>query len=465
MTSRESTSAVRCGHLDLVCKGSFVGRATFDLSDEIEIRKYSWGLTSDGYVAMHAPKGRTAVLKMHQLIMGAAPEKHGIDHINGNRLDNRWCNLRFVTAAQNSQNKPKKSGLTSRWTGVSAFRGRWRSQCGTEVIGMFETELAAAWAYDQVALRKYGPGARLNGVSEPAQSAPLPKRSRACPHPGVNWVDSKWRVLFAVDGQRRYFGTHDDLDTAVSIATREMAVITAEKLSKHSMKPITRNSSGQAVIRTKQDDEFIVDDNRWHELTFLTGWYKNSHGYAASSSSKIRTLMHRHIMEAAEGQIIDHVNGNRADNRECNLRIATSTTNSHNRKKKENASSQYKGVRYTSKHRWEATCRANGVQEYLGSYATEEVAAWAYDQRVREIHGMNASCNNVPEPDEFIWANKRAVRKTLDLPEEYLIEDTTKTRSESLSADNRDSDASSRKLKRKRDETEEVCNSRQCMRT
>ena len=47
-----------------------------------------------------------------------------IDHINGNREDNRFCNLRNVTYTENSRNLPKQSNNTSGITGVS-----WRSSC------------------------------------------------------------------------------------------------------------------------------------------------------------------------------------------------------------------------------------------------------------------------------------------------------------------------------------------------
>jgi hypothetical protein len=43
--------------------------------------------------------------KMHHVIMGNPPEGLMIDHINGNGLDNRKCNLRFVTNRENCQNK------------------------------------------------------------------------------------------------------------------------------------------------------------------------------------------------------------------------------------------------------------------------------------------------------------------------------------------------------------------------
>tara|TARA_R110002073_G_scaffold83808_1_gene199674 strand:+ start:1093 stop:1494 length:402 start_codon:yes stop_codon:yes gene_type:complete len=44
-------------------------------------------------------------LQLHHLIMGKPSSGMVIDHINGNGLDNRKCNLRFVTPSQNQQNR------------------------------------------------------------------------------------------------------------------------------------------------------------------------------------------------------------------------------------------------------------------------------------------------------------------------------------------------------------------------
>jgi hypothetical protein len=59
---------------------------------------------------------------------GEWPTQH-IDHINGNKQDNRFCNLRQVSRHGNLQNirkatKASKSGFL----GVSAHQGKWRAQ-------------------------------------------------------------------------------------------------------------------------------------------------------------------------------------------------------------------------------------------------------------------------------------------------------------------------------------------------
>ena len=75
-----------------------------------------------------------------------------IDHINGDRRDNRLANLREVTNAQNAQNKRKaRSDNVSGLMGVRRMGGKWQARIMTNgkstCIGVFETAEAASLAY------------------------------------------------------------------------------------------------------------------------------------------------------------------------------------------------------------------------------------------------------------------------------------------------------------------------------
>jgi len=93
-----------------------------------------------------------------------------VDHINGNTLDCRRLNLRLCTHKQNLANQKKQSGRSSQFKGVSfsKSRGKWEAYIKTDGkkkhLGRFDTEEAAAYAYDLEAFRLFGWFAKLNGV-------------------------------------------------------------------------------------------------------------------------------------------------------------------------------------------------------------------------------------------------------------------------------------------------------------
>ena len=84
---------------------------------------------------------------------------------------------------------------------------------------------------------------------------------------------------------------------------------------------------------------------------------------------------------------IDHINGNRSDNRIENLRVATKSENQQNRKKaaRINKSSGLIGV--TARHNgWQARIQINGKPKHIGLFQTPEEAHLAYLRAKKELH-------------------------------------------------------------------------------
>jgi HNH endonuclease len=79
-----------------------------------------------------------------------------VDHINGNPADNRWCNLRLATKAQNNANKKS----SAKWKGIwfNPKTKKWRAQCGggKYYVGEFDCPVAAHLAYQVEAAKRYG---------------------------------------------------------------------------------------------------------------------------------------------------------------------------------------------------------------------------------------------------------------------------------------------------------------------
>lgn len=94
-------------------------------------------------------------------INNTAPPKE-IDHINGDKLDNRAVNLRSATRGGNCQNTRIRKDNLSGARGVSwnSRTGKWRARCSVEkrehLIGSFNTKDEAARAYEAFARDAFG---------------------------------------------------------------------------------------------------------------------------------------------------------------------------------------------------------------------------------------------------------------------------------------------------------------------
>jgi hypothetical protein len=132
--------------------------------------KKKWGISQDGYVTGTITErvGRYRSVYLHRLIMGLDfGDKRTVDHMNGNKLDNRNGNLRIATQSQNCGNgKIRKFKKTSRFKGVYRNKYGWVAQITKDYkikyIGRFETEVDAAKAYDICATKLFGGFAHLN---------------------------------------------------------------------------------------------------------------------------------------------------------------------------------------------------------------------------------------------------------------------------------------------------------------
>ncbi len=127
-------------------------------------------------------------------------------------------------------------------------------------------------------------------------------------------------------------------------------------------------------------------------------------GYLAVLIEKQLCYLHRLAIVAVTGDQpngqVDHINGNRLDNRWCNLRVCVANRQQWNMKKRKDGSSRFKGVTWNKEiQRWRANLRVNGKVIYGGVHTNEEAAARRYDDLARRYFGQFA-CVNFPREGE-----------------------------------------------------------------
>lgn len=131
-------------------------------------------VTKDGYIDVEYRKVRYPAQRIAFALMVGRWPKTFMDHINHNRADNRWSNLREASKAENSRNRlgtVKRSG----YKGVSfhkasgTYHARIKKDRRTQFLGRFADPRTAALAYNQAAIRLHGPFACLNVLGVPGE--------------------------------------------------------------------------------------------------------------------------------------------------------------------------------------------------------------------------------------------------------------------------------------------------------
>lgn len=142
----------------------------FDECDRDLINSYSWNISEWGYIqcckyiCVRNSKNINEAVILHRKIaerLGMDLNKQ-IDHINGNKLDNRRCNLREATHQQNNFNKPRLKRNTPGFKGVSYRKDidKYRAYISVNYkqisLGCFDTPEEAHQAYCNAAKKYHG---------------------------------------------------------------------------------------------------------------------------------------------------------------------------------------------------------------------------------------------------------------------------------------------------------------------
>lgn len=150
--------------------------------------------------------------------------------------------------------------------------------------------------------------------------------------------------------------------------------------------PVYRKRKVYAYALIDDSDEQDLSQFRWHCSQDKTVFrFVNR-----PCESIVKEYLHRRIVSPAQGLSVDHIDGDRFNNRRSNLRACLIHHNNWNKGKSPRNTSGYKGV-YWSRGLWQAEIRANGRKYYLGRYSTPETAHKAYRDACLRLHGEYAN--------------------------------------------------------------------------
>lgn len=146
------------------------------------------------------------------------------------------------------------------------------------------------------------------------------------------------------------------------------------------------------TLYDNKGEPFLIDVEDF-ERVGLHKWQSMPRGYLRRTAKKKgqpdRTvLLHRIVMNAPEGADVDHVNGDRRDNRKANLRLCTRSQNLGNQGAQKRNALGIKGVSRCSRSgMYVAFIQCGDTKKNLGRFQTPEEAHDAYCKAAKSLFG------------------------------------------------------------------------------
>ncbi len=153
---------------------------------------------------------------------------------------------------------------------------------------------------------------------------------------------------------------------------------------------------GKFAIVDAEDYSFL---SRWK-------WQHSNNGYALRTTNvggrvknggkRVTILMHRLILQPPDGMVVDHINGNKLDNRRENIRISSQSENCQSRRMAKNNTSGFKGVSWGERSKkWLSYITIKGKLKLLGEFKDPISAAIAYNMAARFYFKEYALLNKI----------------------------------------------------------------------
>lgn len=163
--------------------------------------------------------------------------------------------------------------------------------------------------------------------------------------------------------------------------------------SNSKMKSILSDDGLYFECFTKKGEAFFIDASDY-EVIKKHSWYISKRGYVTTNIKRKATPMHKILLGENKGFDVDHISGNKLDNRRSNLRICTHQQNMFNQKIRSTNKTGFIGVSLIKKiGKYEAYIHHNGRKKYLGIYKNPIEAAIERDKEAIKIFGKFARLN------------------------------------------------------------------------
>jgi len=152
-------------------------------------------------------------------------------------------------------------------------------------------------------------------------------------------------------------------------------------------------TQGQVALIDDWNLERVSQYKWWAQKDRRTGMF-----YAVTKLGRQTVFLHNIIMNPPPDMEVDHIDHDRLNCHEDNMRVVSHANNMKNRILDRDNKSGFKGVSIFQKW-YKAEIRSDGKHYYLGIFNTAEEAAHVYDDKARELHGEFATLN-FPLPGE-----------------------------------------------------------------
>ena len=159
------------------------------------------------------------------------------------------------------------------------------------------------------------------------------------------------------------------------------------------------------IIYFKDGESFFIDRDDFSSVS-KRSWNHGKRGYPTSTirsnengkkTSRSQTL-HKYILAPPKGVDVDHISGNKLDNRRVNLRLCTHQQNMFNQKKRNTNSTGFTGVSFLKcAGKYEAYVHCGGVKHHLGLFTSLSDAASVRDKAASRLFGDYARLNTQAE--------------------------------------------------------------------